>query len=499
MSQTQHIIINLKGGIVSPGYLNEILTIADSSQVSHASFGLRQQLLMDVPLQHFENFKNQCAAKNITFHENGDERPNIVSSYGAANIFSQESWLSEGVYKDVFDLFNYEPRLKINICDSNQNLVPFFTGHLNWISSPHVHFWYLYLRLPESEKLFCWPELIYTNDIEKVSSTICRYISDHKEYHNGNKQVDLQSLVPRVKQLISYISKPVMEQMNIPTFQLPYYEGFNKEGDVYWLGIYKRDELFLIDFLKDICNICLQTKIGEFYTTPWKSIIIKGIKNENRNLWNHVLGKYRINVRHAANELNWQVEDGNEDGLIIKRHIIRHFDKEDVRTFGLCFAVKTKPSSNMFGAVIISKQQIKRTNRLKSMDRFDILYKKDFKPNSTELVLHRKGVKKDQIGTYLVSLCKHFYEQESSNIPLANDGGFISNEASTESMQSTIFYQCRQCLSVYDEKAADTGNQIEAGIPFNELPDFYKCPLCEAGKEEFIAVEERTLMHVHQA
>lgn len=499
MSQTQPIFINFKGGIVSPGYLKDILITAAAAQVSHASFGLRQQLIMDIPVHQFESFKKNCANKNISFHEGHNDSRNIVSSYGAVNIFSQESWLSEGVYKDVFDLFNHEPQLKINICDSKQNLTPFFTGHLNWLSSSQVHFWHLYIRLPESGTLFCWPELIYTNDIAKISSVITQLILERKEHHNGYRQSDLHSLVPAVKQAISYISKPATNQLVIPTFHLPYYEGFNKDEDAYWLGIYRRDELFPIEFLKDICVICLQTKIGQFYSTPWKSIIIKGIQNENRNLWDHVLGKYRINVRHAANELNWQIEDRNEDGLIIKRHIIRHFDKEDVRTFGLSFAVKTKPSSNLFGSVIISKQQGKNSNRLKSMDRFDILYKKDFNPNSTDLVLHRKGVKKDQIGTYLVSLCKHFYEQGSDDLLLSNDGTSLANHDLSTSIQSAIVYQCPHCLSVYDGQGVSAENDSTSPISFTELPDTYKCPLCEADKDEFIAIEESTLMHTSQA
>ncbi len=494
MSQTQPIIINFKGGIVSPGYLKEILNVASEAKVAHASFGLRQQLMMDIPMPQFENFKNQCAEKNIQFYENSTDGANIVSSYGAVNIFSQENWLSEGVYKDVFDLFNYTPRLEINICDSKQNLVPLFTGHLNWLSSEQVHFWNLYLRFPGSEKLYCWPELIYTNDIATVSETIEQLINANKAQYNGNKQTEINSLVPEVKRSISYISKPAVGHVALPAFHLPYYEGFNKDGEAYWLGIYRRDELFPVEFLKDLCTICLQTRIGQFCTTPWKSIIIKEIQKEHRNLWDQVLGKYRINVRHAANELNWQVEDRNEDGLIIKRHIIRHFDKEDVRTYGLSFAVKTKQSSHMFGTIIISKQEGKYASRLKSMDRFDILYKKDFNPNSTDLISHRKGVKKDQIGIYLVSLCKHFYEQGSDSILFADPGDTGSGQDPVESIQSGVVYQCSQCLSVYDEQA-DTENNNLAGKAFNDLPADYQCPLCEAGKEDFIAIEERTLVH----
>ena len=130
-------------------------------------------------------------------------------------------------------------------------------------------------------------------------------------------------------------------------------------------------------------------------------------------MWDYILGRHRINVRHAANELNWQVEDHTEEGLILKRLIIRHFDKADVRTYGLCFAIETRPAS-MFGTVIIRKADRKNPGRLKSLERFDILYTKDFNPNNPkELVLFRKDVMKEHIGTYLVSLCKLFYDEES--------------------------------------------------------------------------------------
>jgi hypothetical protein len=91
----------------------------------------------------------------------------------------------------------------------------------------------------------------------------------------------------------------------------------------------------------------------------------KNIDSAHRKLWDIVLGRFRINVRHAANELAWQVEDYTNKGLQLKGQIIRYFDKEDVRTYGLCFAVQTKPTSSMFGSVVIRKQQNKNRTALK--------------------------------------------------------------------------------------------------------------------------------------
>jgi rubredoxin len=238
----------------------------------------------------------------------------------------------------------------------------------------------------------------------------------------------------------------------------------------------------------DVCHICLNGRIGQLYATPWKSIIIKNIDPSSRKIWDQVLGKYRINVRHAANELNWQVEDLSEEGLQLKRHIIRHFDKEDVRTYGLCFALQTKPSSSMFGSIIIQKQPAKNANQLKSLDRYNIFYKKKFNPNERELVLFREGVEKEHLSIYLVNLCKFFYEQDEIDIPLSQ------NDASCPAEKPhRIVYQCKNCLTVYDPMVGDEDQGVVKGTGFEQLPPDYLCPLCESGKEDFLETEETIL------
>jgi len=489
------VTINFTGGIVSPGYLKDILETAAACGVEDVSFGRRQQLRMEVPARFATNFEKHCEAKDIRFFKGRDVLPNIVSSYPAANIFTADTWMKEGVYKDIFYALDYTPELKINVCDSSQSFVPFFTGHINWIASPNVHYWYLYIRFPKTHTVYCWNELIYTNDVAQVSQHIEKLILANKDLFYGNANADGKKLFSLFKKSYSYIGKPAETELVLPKFYLPYYEGFNKIDNNYWLGIYRRDELFPVSFLIDVCDICLETKIGQLYTTPWKSIIVKGIEHADRILWDRVLGKYRINVRHAANELNWQVGDTGDEGLILKRHIVRYFDKEDVRTYGLSFAVQIYQSSSMFGSVIIRKQQNKNPHKLKSLERFDILYNPDFNPNSGELVMYRDGVEKDHIGTYLVSLCKLFYEQESNKQKVSlHHVNTQPVQVTAETKTSRILHQCKHCFSVYDEQVGDAENNIEAGTAFNDVPENYHCPLCDAEKEDFVEVEESSLM-----
>jgi rubredoxin len=56
-----------------------------------------------------------------------------------------------------------------------------------------------------------------------------------------------------------------------------------------------------------------------------------------------------------------------------------------------------------------------------------------------------------------------------------------------------IVYQCRDCLTVYDELYGDPVQNISAGTSFSSLPDHYCCALCEADKANFSAVEKNIL------
>ena len=489
--QTQEIHINFRGGIVSPGYLKEIMQVAAEVKVSHVRFGLRQQMILEVPINQTGNFNQLCEIKNIVAYKAREALPNIVSSYPAAGIFSLESWLREGVYKDIFDSFNYSPTLKLNICDRQQSFTPFFTGHINWVSSSSEHFWQLYIRFPKTKTLYKWKDLIYTNDLPGLSKRIEDEILNDKYLFYGKEEADGNLLYQRVKAFTAYLSRPSLNDPAIE-FSLPYYEGFNKANNQLWLGVYRRDELFPVDFLLNVCDICLANRIGQLYTTSWKSIIIRGIDPNHRKLWDQVLGKYRINVRHAANELNWQVEDNNEEGLQIKRQVIRHFDKEDVRTYGLSFAVQTKAGSSMFGTIVIQKEQTKNPHRLRSLERYSILYKKEFNPNEREFVSFRGGVSKEHLGIYLESLCKQFYERLGDVLTIPGDKSPVENN---DLVERTV-YQCKNCYTIYDPVTGDDEQEIMAGTTFDALPETYACSLCGSSKNEFVEIKESALNRV---
>jgi rubredoxin len=50
-------------------------------------------------------------------------------------------------------------------------------------------------------------------------------------------------------------------------------------------------------------------------------------------------------------------------------------------------------------------------------------------------------------------------------------------------------YKCVICGYIYDPAEGDDSGGIDPGTPFYKLPVDYICPICAAGKDEFLLYE----------
>ncbi|UOQ71192.1 rubredoxin [Hymenobacter cellulosilyticus] len=479
------VAVNLPGGIVPAGDLLALLSAAEAAGIEQVQLGHRQQLLLAVEPARRRALLQALAAAGVQAESDPEAYPNIVSSYVGEEVFYQAAWLREGVYKDVLDLFDYRPRLKINLVDSRQTFVPFFTGHLNFIASDTSNYWHLYVRFPRTGQLYAWPHLVYSEDVPVLSAAVERVVLAGPAPITDSAEAAGARLYAQVSAAQPLMQRVVAGALVLPPFMLPYYEGFNRSGQQLWLGIYRRNELFSVAFLQDVCRVCLLTRVGQLCTTPWKSLIIKGIAPDVRSQWDAVLCRHRINVRHAANELNWQVEDSCPQGLTLKHELVRYLNEEDVRTYQLCFAVKTRPQTGLFGSIIIRTQPARN-----GAEQYEILHTRDFNPNSRDFVAFRQQIRADMLGWYLAELCHQFYGQLSAP-PAAPD---IVAPPEAPVAAASLVPRCRRCLTVYDQAYGDVTQGIVPSTPWAKLPS-YQCPTCGAPGGEFELWEEPAPRH----
>lgn len=471
MNDDLHRIL-LKGGVTSPGELKDIILMLEAAGLKEVHFGSRQDLLFplknsqdELHLEGLSKFNTDIIIKR--------GYQNIVSSYVSADTFDMTYWLKGSTYLYILEGFDYLPELKINITDPKQRLVPLFNGNLNFIASENEDYWYLNIKLPHWKTSAYYPVLIYSWDITEVSKTIEAIYDDI---------ADVDELFFVVNKKIDTNNKAIEKELKVPYLTFPYYEGMNRMGlDQYWLGLYWRNNRYDLSFLKEFCGFCLDNSIGKICITPWKSFIIKGIKQKSRPELEKFLGQHGINVRHSQLEMNWHVPVDDSEALELKKFLVRSFDQNDISTYGLTFGISMDVGKRShFTSVIIEKNAPPAI--IQDFDvrpTYNVLHFKNFDPNGHQYLTHAQDVDKIELPGLLMELSKKYFEQ------LGKIRAKEEVENIAEEKKVSLVYQCASCLTVYDAVYGDDTAGISKGTEFTDLPDTYTCPVCGSLKSEF--------------
>jgi rubredoxin len=470
MNDDLHRIL-IKGGVTSPGELKDSITMLEAVGLTSVNFGSRQDILF--PLKDAKEEQLESISKFNTDIIDNRSYQNIVSSYVSADIFDMTHWLKGSTYLYILEGFNFLPKLKINITDPKQRLVPIFSGNLNYIASEQEDYWYLNVKLPHWNSSEFYPVLIYSWDITSISKQI-------EAIHEDISDIDELFFV--MNKNLETNNKAMEKELKVPFQTFPYYEGMNRLGsDSYWLGLYWRNNKYDLSFLKDFCGFCLDNSIGKICITPWKSFVVKGIKKSSRPELERFLGKRGINVRHSQLEMNWHVPIDDGEALELKKFLVRSFDQNDISTYGLTFGISNEIGKRShFAAVVIEKNSLPTLVKdFEVRPTYNVLHFENFDPNTQKCITYAQDIDKIELPGLLMELSKMYFEQLGRS-----DETESTTKAELLETQQT-FFQCQACLTVYDETFGDLAANIPAGTKFEDLVDSYECPVCSAPKNTF--------------
>jgi rubredoxin len=464
----------VRGGFLSPVDLLKIMELSAGFGNDYILFGSRQDIMF--PSNNFpeEHLEKAFGAINIDYELAGDQSvyQNIVSSYVAVNVVETTHWLKEDTYNVLIDSFDYKPRLKINIVDPLQSLVPLLTGELNFIASREENYWYLYIRDPRKGNITeCWPRLIAGQDIARLSKELEKLFLEFLPF-----TVEEMYLM-FMNNFLRFNYKPVTEKVKLHDTVFPYYEGLNAMlNSQYWLGLYWRNNQYDIDFMSAACRLCQETNISKINIIPWKAFIIKGIKAADRLRWQKLMGKFGINERHSSLELNWHLPVIDAEALELKKFLVRELDQQDISTHGLTFTIKTNRQIQYFTAVVIEKD----TDSFPA-EQYNILYAKKFNPTNNIYHTYARSVRREVIPALLIELSKLYFRQLNPEKENTQE-----LKSPTSPGETNVIYQCSNCLTTYDPQYGDPQADILPGIPFEKLSASYKCHVCDSPKTDFV-------------
>lgn len=462
----------IKGGVISPGELLEIVNTCLENGFKEISFGSRQDIILP---KQFKTTGIEKIGKHLIVYPNEKSGKNIVSSYVSSDLFRNTPWVTGNKFLYVLEQFKHQPLLKVNITDPKQQLVPLFTGHVNFIASEHEDYWFVYIRLPHWEKMEPYPVLIYSWNIAEVYYAIEKILEEEPD--------SVETIFQLVNHDLDTNNRTIDKPLNIPFYPFPYYEGMKKLGiDQYWLGLYWRNNLYDLAFLKEMIALCFDCKIGKICITPWKSFIVKGIPKDRKLDWEKFLGRKGINVRHSLLELNWHLPVSTEWALNLKSFLVRTLDQYDISTYGLTFGIaEYNRDGHYFTSIVIEKNELpKALESIKIRETYNVLYAKNFNPNSKEYMVLAQDIDKQELPGILIELSKKYFEE------LGNTVFEAASVTTKKELQETDIHQCSECLTLYNSEYGDVEQGIEKGVLFQDLPEDYCCSLCESPKSSFV-------------
>ncbi|MES2731529.1 MAG: rubredoxin [Bacteroidota bacterium] len=465
------------GGVVSPGDLQQLARIARESGCQAIGLGSRLELFLSVEAEQWTAIEKKLAIGNLRFDSVENRYKNIVTSFVALDIFPSTPWLMTDTYLDVLEKFDYQPRLKINLTDPLQGLIPHFSGELNFVASTYPRHWHLYLQLPRFAKAGTsqrqsWPGLVDGDDIPALAKLI-------EEVYFGEFPATITELHDTVTSRFKGRFRQTTQELSLPVHPFPSFEGWNPIGTRYWLGLYRRSHTFPVAFIEALCELCIQNKIGKIGFTPWKSLLIKGVREKYRLSWEKLLGTHSINTRHSALELNWQLPDLDTTAMKLRDGLVRELDEKEMRTAGLSFAIRTSPLDESTSALIELENAGNPAN-----EAYSIYHTHAFTANQP-WELFAKNVSRPALVETLEKICQKYYAQI---------GVTPQAVAEEESIPTPVHYvhQCPSCLTVYDQTYGEPSIGIESGTAFADLPQSFVCDLCETPKSAFVVIEQET-------
>ncbi|GAA5522911.1 rubredoxin [Aliifodinibius salicampi] len=466
----------IPGGVLTPRDLKKIIGIAQDLGNEVVHFGSRQDIMFPGDEVDQKKLDEEFGSIQTNYEWSGRRYQNIVTSYLAVDLMASSPWVTSGTYFNVLEYFDYRPRLKINITDPKQSLVPLFNGQLNFVASDHEDYWYLFIKLNSSDELQRWPVLVDSQDIGKLAAAI-------EEYHFRPEKesiISTKNLFDEINKKVGTNNRTIDKDLDYPSEPFPYYEGLNKmAGNKYWLGLYWRNNRYTISFLEKVCNLCEQTNCGRIIITPWKSFIVKDISEEDRPKWELLCGNNGINLRHSSLELNWHLPVLDDSALKLKNYLVDVFDKHDISTYGLTFSIKEQPVNLFTSVAILTQPSIRLFGKYNVLKRYNVLYSKNFDPNEEHYIPFAMYVSKKELPNVLMRLSRIYYEEMNKE----KEDRIWEEQEEEPSLQTA--FQCSDCMTTYDERYGDPQSGIPEGIPFVELPNTYSCPMCEAPKSSY--------------
>lgn len=467
----------VKGGLLAPTDLAKIAEVHDKLGGDHIQFTDRQEILIRVNENKTHLVASLASSLKFEISSIGGlfKLNNVVSSLVSKKIDESTYWVKQSSYLEILDNVIEAYTLKFNLTDLKQDFVYSFTGDVNFVASDEVNYWFLYLRNSLSGDQFLVPYMIYSEDVVAVM--------DFLEEHFSPIDPDFSEISEDILAKFGLRTMPVSVEPQVNVAQFNNYEGIHKYDEKYWLGIFMRDQRFSSFLLQSVAELCKAQMMGLIYVTPWKSLIIKEILSENLIDWKLFLASNQINNGHSEAELHWQINNFDEEAFQIKTFLRSEFSKKDMNINGAIFGVNIDQEYS-FAHILIQKVPVLKYMGRNEMSTYKVKYRDDFNPINAKFVTYKKLVLRSNLSKVIKEIMSMYHDKAYKEVANFIPRQIEKIEPLKDSVQEkNELYRCKSCFTIYYPEYGD--ENLEVGVPFDELSSSYCCSVCGESKSNF--------------
>lgn len=440
------------------------------------ALGNRQEIVLpQIGLDSLDYMRDIVGARLPEFHP---KRPNIVTTRAVASRAQRSAWLGEGSYDAILAGFQSNPAIAVDIVDPLQQSLPLFTGQAHFVATPEPDYWQLYLNvIPEGDRI-ALSQAIHSEDIASVTGLVHQHFIAHGTLDPTTLQEAIVGLLPGRLRTLGTV--PVSHGTGIRPIV-----GFSRDpqSDRFSLGIPVQLEPLPGPFLIDLALLADRCAITTAHLSPWKSLLVHGIAPSERIHFERLLLRHRINLNPGAWDhvtLNgWRsprLAQCARDLLCTLNQALPHAADLSI---ALVDDVMTLPDTPI---VIRAKRSTRLFSRFQGAPRFSIFARSRFERNNPTLTPHGRDLPFKALVTNLRLLIEEYGTRDTKATAKLTPQHRVTPPLNA--------YRCAECGSEYSALYGDPLGGIAAGTPFEELPDDWCCPTCEAPAGRFRHVRE---------
>ena len=386
----KHIVLAEPGGVYTPEQIKRIVSIVKKGSIEGLHFGERQEILFAPHYSARAHNKREVASLSCWSLSRHEYNP--MCSQVCGGLSGVLDWAyEEDAYREILDGLKSPPTFRVGLLHPDQKLLPRLANEFNAYPSEETGFWKILLNF-EGERVLL-PRLIPTD-------SVVRWIEMTEQALSENTV--LEDLPLLLSEAMSE-DWPLTKSLTLPSHSHEDVEGFMPmSSGRLALNLYNNHHPWSLSFLGALMDLAQSRDIAQVYVTTGRSLLIKHIKKTERLMWEGLLSRHNMTIRHSGADLAWIVGSHLPRNVTLKRRLQNRLALE-----GLAFS-QTQISIDPPKIDDRATLYIRRHGHWYGQ-RYELLYKRNFNPLSETCMSMGRELSFSELVEQLIKVHRDLY------------------------------------------------------------------------------------------